>query len=346
MRNLTRTSFRVVITGGIAILFIGGVVGASIPNSQTGTINGCVNKVTGVLRVIDAQAGRKCITVPASLSETPIVWSQAGPQGLTGVAGAPGAPGPQGAKGDTGATGPAGPQGAVGATGAAGAQGPGGSPGGLTCDAELRIKDAAPTFALSSDCSEIVVFDNMGDPASWYEHALHQVNGDIHGNPPGYEDTAVAFDVPQNRTVALSHFDLPLRSISQGSFTVKLVTDRPLTGFGSAGATTEPDLNTVLEEWVYSAPISQTTTQLVQITSVQHPVLEPGNRYWVVLSATDYPNTFIGWFNSSLDSPGAARSAQRNKLYQTWGFPVDAWFSHYSAGPGAGPAFRLVGNIV
>lgn len=62
---------------------------AAIPDS-TGTFNGCVSKLTGVLRVIDPPKGGTCATGRGLLQETPITWSQRGPQGP------PGPPGPSG----------------------------------------------------------------------------------------------------------------------------------------------------------------------------------------------------------------------------------------------------------
>jgi hypothetical protein len=79
----------------VVILFtIGGVALADIPNSKTKVFSGCVAKKTGVLRVIDREAGKKC-----RKKERAITWSQAGPAGAVGATGGTGA---------TGATGPAG----------------------------------------------------------------------------------------------------------------------------------------------------------------------------------------------------------------------------------------------
>lgn len=89
--------------GALAVAVLGGtgLAIAAIPSSKTGAYTGCVNDKTGVLRVVNAQAGKKC----AKKTEKTITWSQKGPigpQGPQGVAGLPGA------KGDTGARGPAG----------------------------------------------------------------------------------------------------------------------------------------------------------------------------------------------------------------------------------------------
>lgn len=82
---------------------------AAIPNSSTGTINGCYQSRLGLLRVIDTQASKTC-----TQHETPITWNQQGPRG------------------DAGAQGPTGPTGAVGATGPRGPKGDDGAPGRAT----------------------------------------------------------------------------------------------------------------------------------------------------------------------------------------------------------------------
>ena len=95
-------------TGGVA-LAAGQLIGAN------NTINGCYGKQTGLLRVIDAEAGKTC-----TVFESPISWNQQGPKGDTGA---------QGPRGDTGAQGPRGDVGPIGAPGQMGPQGPAGQPG-------------------------------------------------------------------------------------------------------------------------------------------------------------------------------------------------------------------------
>ena len=98
-----------------------GVAYAAVPSSG-GVINGCYEKRSGILRVIDAEAGKSCLSF-----ELPISWNQAGPKGEQGPAG------PPGATGDVGPAGPPGPQGEQGLRGETGATGPQGpSGGGLT----------------------------------------------------------------------------------------------------------------------------------------------------------------------------------------------------------------------
>ena len=107
-----------------------GIAYAAIPNSGTGVINGCYGKQTGILRVIDAQAGKTCLSI-----ETPISWNQqgpTGPQGLKGDKGDQGERGPiglTGPKGEKGDPGPPGPQGLPGAKGDQGPPGEQGDPG-------------------------------------------------------------------------------------------------------------------------------------------------------------------------------------------------------------------------
>ena len=115
-RRSIRLPFAIGLIGILALS--AGMVYAAIPNSTTGVINGCYEKHTGLLRVIDVQAGRSC-----TRWETPISWSQAGAPGEPGPAGAAGAPGADGAAGPQGEPGPPGGDGADGATGPRGERG-------------------------------------------------------------------------------------------------------------------------------------------------------------------------------------------------------------------------------
>lgn len=88
---------------------------ASVPDSA-GVIHGCMNKSTGVVRIIDtAKTGSlgACIASGA-LAELPVNWSQTGPAGAPGSPGTPGSPGAPGQNGATGPQGPQGPQGPAG----------------------------------------------------------------------------------------------------------------------------------------------------------------------------------------------------------------------------------------
>ena len=119
-RMIGRRGIRLPLAVGlIGILgFSSGVVYAAIPNSETAVINGCYEKNTGLLRVIDAQAGKTC-----TRWELPISWNQRGPAGPAGAIG------PQGERGDAGADGLQGAQGAQGPAGPAGERGPQGPAG-------------------------------------------------------------------------------------------------------------------------------------------------------------------------------------------------------------------------
>nr|MDQ4041696.1 hypothetical protein [Actinomycetota bacterium] len=68
-------SLRMLLPTVVAVAFVtGGLAIASIPGND-GTISGCYDNRSGILRVIDAEAGGSCRT-----SETPLTWSQTGPQ--------------------------------------------------------------------------------------------------------------------------------------------------------------------------------------------------------------------------------------------------------------------------
>jgi hypothetical protein len=116
-----RNVLALVLAAGLAIS--GGIAYAAIPGAG-GVINGCYHKNSGVLRVIDPEAGTTC-----TQAETPISWNHEGPKGETGAQGPRGETGPQGPQGETGAIGPQGPQGDTGAAGAPGPQGPEGPQG-------------------------------------------------------------------------------------------------------------------------------------------------------------------------------------------------------------------------
>jgi len=121
-RRIRRLGFSGVAALCLALLF-GTVALAAIPGAG-GAISGCYDKRDGKLRVIDAQAGKKC-----DRSEAALTWNQTGPQGLPGAKGEPGAQGLPGAQGPAGGPGPKGDKGDPGPQGLPGAQGLQGSPG-------------------------------------------------------------------------------------------------------------------------------------------------------------------------------------------------------------------------
>ena len=88
--GLRRRGMRMLFAGTAILAGATGVALATIPGSD-GIINGCYEKRTGILRVIDPEAGKKCLSL-----ETPISWNQ---KGLKGDPGAPGARGERGPAG-------------------------------------------------------------------------------------------------------------------------------------------------------------------------------------------------------------------------------------------------------
>ena len=105
-KGLRRRGVRALLIATAMLAGATGIALATIPGSS-GVISGCYEKRTGILRVIDAGAGKQCLSF-----ETPISWNQ---QGLKGD---PGTQGIQGPKGDTGAIGPQGNAGPSGPKGA------------------------------------------------------------------------------------------------------------------------------------------------------------------------------------------------------------------------------------
>jgi hypothetical protein len=129
-----RTRLLVAVAIGVGVS--AGIAYAAIPHSDTAVISGCYGKLTGVLRVIDAEAGKKCTTF-----ETPIAWSQRGPKGD---------PGPQGAAGQQGPAGPAGERGDVGPQEPPGPAGTLASLAALTGTASTTASGAAGTVEIDT----------------------------------------------------------------------------------------------------------------------------------------------------------------------------------------------------
>jgi ASPM-SPD-2-Hydin domain-containing protein len=96
IKALGRRGARMLLTATALLAGAAGVALATIPGS-TGVINGCYEKRTGILRVIDTEAGKTCLRI-----ETPISWNQTGPKGDPGAQGPRGAQGPQGEQGEPG----------------------------------------------------------------------------------------------------------------------------------------------------------------------------------------------------------------------------------------------------
>jgi hypothetical protein len=123
--RLTRKSSVTVLalTGALAAV---GVGYAAIPGGD-GVIHGCYSKLTGQLRIIDAEAGARCTGLEKALDV-----NERGPKGDTGPRGLTGDTGPRGLTGDTGPrglTGDTGPRGLTGDIGPRGLQGEAGKDG-------------------------------------------------------------------------------------------------------------------------------------------------------------------------------------------------------------------------
>lgn len=118
------------------LTFAAGIASAAIPG-VSGLINGCYDNRTGLLRVIDSEAGGTC----TPKHETAISWNQTGPQGPQGAQGPQGDQGPQGPQG---AEGPQGVQGPAGPQGPPGPQGPSGTAGTLTVTVRRTASQTVP----------------------------------------------------------------------------------------------------------------------------------------------------------------------------------------------------------
>jgi hypothetical protein len=105
-RRLTRIALA--IAAVVAVAIAGGVTYAVAQVGSGGVFHGCYTSANGQLRLIDPASDR-CLP-----SETPISWSQTGPQGPEGDPGPPGPAGPQGPAGPHGSPGPHGPAGPAG----------------------------------------------------------------------------------------------------------------------------------------------------------------------------------------------------------------------------------------
>jgi len=112
-----------VLLSALPLVLVTGVALAAQPGGRTPTsavIHACVNKRTGVVRIVSASASCR-------RGETAIAWNGQGTRGAAGergAAGPQGPAGPAGAAGVKGDTGSAGPAGAVGPAGPAGPVGP------------------------------------------------------------------------------------------------------------------------------------------------------------------------------------------------------------------------------
>ena len=73
----------------------------------------------------------------------------------------------------------------------------------------------------------------------------------------------------------------------------------------------------MLEYWRISGlvepdlPGPEGSDSILTIASIEHPVLEPGNHYWVMISVPE-PNSDIAWWVRSSEYTGVALQAERN----------------------------------
>jgi hypothetical protein len=150
-----------VATTALVIVVGGGTFAIAAP-SGSGTIRGCSDKRTGVLRVLSGS--KKCKRTERALS-----WNTKGSPGADGLAGAAGPGGTAGANGKDGGTGPIGPTGPTGPSGSpdtgsqiltklAPVDGAGSSLDADTLDGfdgasfgrEIAVQDVATTFSVAS----------------------------------------------------------------------------------------------------------------------------------------------------------------------------------------------------
>jgi hypothetical protein len=153
MSRLVKT---VLVSAAVVLVSAGLSVAASHELGGGAAYHGCVNNVSGNLRVVEDGACRN--------GERAIAWNEsgpAGPQGLPGATGAEGPqgePGPQGPAGPTGAQGPVGPAGPKGDTGAQGIAGAAGvvSLDSLDGSACTRAEGTAGTVAVTVGSDDAV----------------------------------------------------------------------------------------------------------------------------------------------------------------------------------------------
>ena len=85
-RSLLRSRFGAALIGALVLASVGGVAWATIPDSS-GVIHGCYQKDNGQLRVIDPSSSKDKNASSCRKEETPLDWSQTGPQGPAGPQG-------------------------------------------------------------------------------------------------------------------------------------------------------------------------------------------------------------------------------------------------------------------
>lgn len=109
LKTFRRKTLALLIGAGAVLAFGVGIAVASIPDAS-GVIHACYKTSQGQTRIVESAAD-------CNPAETPIQWSQTGPQGPAGPVGPQGPIGPQGPAGPVGPQGPTGPQGPAGTPG-------------------------------------------------------------------------------------------------------------------------------------------------------------------------------------------------------------------------------------
>ena len=145
--NLSRITAGVISTLAVAsvALVTPNTVQAAIPDANK-VYTACLNKAWGTIRLIDFEAGNRCL----ARIEKELTWSEVGPpgpQGEMGQKGEIGPPGPQGEmgkKGEIGPPGPPGPQGEMGQKGEIGPPGPPGPQGEAGADGNTILNGSGP----------------------------------------------------------------------------------------------------------------------------------------------------------------------------------------------------------
>jgi hypothetical protein len=166
-----------------ALVVAAGAGYAAIPSSS-GAVEGCYERITGVLRVIDTEAGKSCKSF-----ENPITWSVQGPAGAMGPAGPQGPAGAAGEKGAAGPAGPAGPQGAQGLQGPQGAQGP----QGLRGPSDVYVFRSSGTIPLLTKTRAAIA--QLDLPAGKY---LLSANASFQSSDSESQPINVVCDLPTN----------------------------------------------------------------------------------------------------------------------------------------------------
>ncbi len=147
---------------------------------------------------------------------------------------------------------------------------------------------------------QIIVTDEFGVDDSFYPYGSRSATTPDRGNPPSDGDIGVAFEVPVGQNVYLETLTLALQFRAGDELDVLIVPD--LEG--------SPDHANPLETLtVQGSPSSPLKVECVR--SREHPLLQKGQRYWIVLSVPR-PESEVALYSASLDfNPRTALIAER-----------------------------------